>query len=69
MPRQIERIKIGMDNEVYKVGLLEGDFIIRMNKNDSRMKGSEIHIPLFASLGINVPKIIVSDYSQTFFRV
>jgi aminoglycoside phosphotransferase (APT) family kinase protein len=66
IPIQIDRIKIGMDNEVYKITLPEGEFIIRMNKHDSRMKGSEINIPLFTSLEINVPKIIVCDYSQTF---
>jgi len=66
-PDDIERMKIGIDNEVYSITLTKKGFIIRMNKNDSRMRGSEIHIPLFASLGINVPKIIASDYSQKSF--
>lgn len=61
----IERMTIGLANEVYLVTLPDRSLIVRMNADPSKMKGSEKYVPLFKSLGIKVPDIIASDYSKT----
>lgn len=60
----IERMKIGMMNEVYVVTTPSRKVVFRMNKNKSAMLGVDKNIALFNSLDINVPTIITSDYSQ-----
>ncbi len=62
-PQKIERMKIGLDNEVYSVQVADQEYIIRLNKSDS-LKGSTKYIPLFNSKGIKVPDIIADDYSK-----
>lgn len=60
---KIERMKTGIDNEVYFVQIENVDYVVRMNTRES-IKGSSINIPLFKSKGIKVPEIIVEDYSK-----
>ncbi len=60
----IERMKIGIMNEVYVVTTPSRKVVFRMNKNKSAMLGVEKNIKLFNSLGINVPTVIASDYSH-----
>lgn len=66
-PTDIERMTIGISNEVYKVSLPnDGQYIIRLNRDSESLRGSEKYIPLFRSLDIFVPEIIASDYSGLF---
>ena len=63
-PEAIERMKVGMDNEVYSVDLGDQKYIVRLNQRES-LKGSSKNIPLFQSKGIKVPEIIAEDYSKS----
>ena len=65
LPKKISRITIGICNEVYRIALNDRDVIIRLNSTDKYLRGSEVHIPEFKDLGIKVPDILASDYSQT----
>ncbi|HDY2647706.1 TPA: phosphotransferase [Legionella pneumophila] len=65
LPKKINRITIGICNEVYRIALDDHDVIIRLSTSDKYLRGSEIHIPEFKQLGIKVPDILASDYSQT----
>ncbi len=62
-PGVIERMKVGLDNEVYAVELEGQKYIVRLNQRDS-LKGSSKNIPLFKSKNIKVPEIIAEDYSK-----
>lgn len=63
-PRSVNRFTIGLCNEVYEVVLPNNSrYVFRLNKDSDTLKGSEKNIPAFTSLGIKVPKIVVSDYS------
>ena len=66
-PQVIERMTMGICNEVYKVTLSNKVVIVRMNKDEFELIGSNKHLPLFASLGIKVPLILASDYTKTLF--
>jgi len=63
-PEVIERMKVGLDNEVYAFELGDQKYIIRLNQRES-LKGSSKNIPLFQSKGIKVPEIIAEDYSKS----
>ncbi|EHL32625.1 phosphotransferase family protein [Legionella drancourtii] len=65
LPKKINRITIGICNEVYRIALDDHDVIIRLSTSDKYLRGSEVHIPEFKQLGIKVPDILASDYSQT----
>lgn len=65
LPKKISRITIGICNEVYCISLDDHDVIVRLSSTDKYLRGSEIHIPEFKQLGIKVPDILASDYSQT----
>ncbi|MFH0890754.1 MAG: aminoglycoside phosphotransferase family protein [Candidatus Liptonbacteria bacterium] len=60
----IKRMTTGLCNEVYSVSLPNRSVIIRLHLDGQEMKASEKFIPLFKSLGIQVPDIIASDYSK-----
>lgn len=62
-PVLIERMKTGIDNEVYSVKVGTDDYIFRLNKRES-IRGSGFYIPMFKSEGIKVPEIIREDYSK-----
>lgn len=64
-PIDIQRITIGICNEVYRVGLNDEEIIIRLNQETRFLMGSHDHIPQFKALGIRVPDILFEDYSQT----
>ncbi len=63
-PLSIEKIKIGISNEVYNVVLSSGQVIARLSTDTRFMKGSHYHIPLLREKGISVPQILVEDYSK-----
>ncbi|PIR03591.1 MAG: hypothetical protein COV59_05375 [Candidatus Magasanikbacteria bacterium CG11_big_fil_rev_8_21_14_0_20_39_34] len=65
-PQKITRMKSGICNEVYSIKITDREVIIRLNKENDEMKGSEKYIPLFRSKGIKVPEILASDYSKKF---
>ena len=52
MPSVIERITLGICNEVYCVKLDDNEFIIRLNTDVKYLMGSHDHIPKFKALGI-----------------
>ncbi|MBU1018437.1 MAG: aminoglycoside phosphotransferase family protein [Patescibacteria group bacterium] len=62
---KIIRMTMGICNEVYQVDLSSKKVIIRLNKDASKMSGSQQHLELFHSLGIKVQEIIAFDYSKT----
>jgi len=64
-PKSIERITIGICNEVYQVGLNSKEVIVRLSPTDKFLMGSHDHIPKFKTLGIPVPNILAEDYSKT----
>lgn len=64
-PKSVDRISIGICNEVYDVGLKDKNIIVRLSTEDKFLMGSHDHIPKFKSLGINVPDILVEDYTKT----
>jgi aminoglycoside phosphotransferase (APT) family kinase protein len=68
-PRSIERIAIGICNEVYKVKIQDREVIVRLSNLDRFLKGSQEHIPQFKALGITVPDIIAEDYSRSIVPV
>lgn len=64
-PQTIDRITIGICNEVYRVGLHGKDVIVRLSPTNKFLMGSHDHIPKFKTLGIPVPDILAEDYSRT----
>lgn len=65
-PRSVERMTTGLANEVYRAVLPSQTVIVRLNADPNRMIGSEQHIPLLKSKGVQVPDILASDYSKNF---
>lgn len=65
-PKFISRIKVGICNEVYLVGLAQKEVIVRLNSHNRYLLGSHDHIPKFKDLGIPVPDILAEDYTQQF---
>lgn len=63
-PQYIDRIAIGICNEVYRVGLKNREVIVRLSPHDRFLMGSHDHIPKFKALGIRVPDILAEDYSK-----
>lgn len=64
---QIERMVIGICNEVYTVTTASRKVILRLNEWPAQLSGVEKHIALFTSLGIKVPAFITSDYTKKKF--
>lgn len=64
IPKSIQRISIGMCNEVYTVCLANKEIIVRLNSENKFLMGSHDHIPKFKALGINVPDILIEDFSK-----
>lgn len=60
----ITRFTTGICNEVFAVTLSQQTVVLRLNKDDTQMRGSEKYIPLFKTHGITVPTILFSDYSK-----
>lgn len=67
IPTSIQRIKIGISNEVYVVALKEKEVIVRMNLEKKYLMGSHDHIPKLKRLGIHVPAILAEDYEKAQF--
>jgi len=63
-PKYVNRIAIGICNEVYRVGLEKEEVIARLSPYDRFLMGSHDHIPKFKALGIRVPDILAEDYSK-----
>ncbi len=63
-PRFINRIAIGICNEVYQVGLEKKEVIARLSAQDRFLMGSHDHIPKFKTLKIRVPDILAEDYRK-----
>ncbi|OAI48511.1 hypothetical protein AYO45_04735 [Gammaproteobacteria bacterium SCGC AG-212-F23] len=63
-PKSIHRISIGICNEVYNVRLENKETIVRLNNEDKFLMGSHDHIPKLKELGINVPDILIEDFSK-----
>lgn len=64
IPNFIKRITIGTCNEVYDVGLQGKEVIVRLSPFDKYLMGSHDHIPKLKALGINVPDILMQDFSK-----
>ena len=61
----IERLRTGICNEVFAVVINDAEYIVRLNKNTTEMRGSSLFIPKLAGLGIVVPRIIAEDYDTS----
>ena len=55
---------IGICNEVYEVGLIDKNVIVRLSSYDKFFMGSSDHIPKLRAQGIKVPEILAQDYSK-----
>lgn len=64
VPKLIQRIKMGICNEVYLVRLSQKEVIIRLSPHDHFLMGSHDHIPKFKALQIVVPDILAEDYEK-----
>lgn len=65
VPRSIERMTMGICNEVYDVELSHRGVIVRLSTEDHFLKGSSYRIPLLRALDIRVPELLFEDYSRT----
>lgn len=63
-PMFINRITIGICNEVYNVGVNDQEVIVRLSSYNKFLMGSHDNIPKFKKLGIRVPTILFEDYSK-----
>lgn len=63
-PVNITRFTSGICNEVFSVKLSKQEVVVRLNRDDTQMRGSETYIPLFKAHGITVPTILYSDYTK-----
>lgn len=63
-PLSIERMSIGLCNEVFNVKFSNKELIVRLSQNDIYMKGSKKHIPILKKKGINVPDMLSDDYTK-----
>jgi len=63
--RAIERMSIGLCNEVYNIKLSNREVIARLSLIADFIKGSQKHIPMLKEKGIIVPDILFEDYSRT----
>ena len=68
IPLEINRMTIGMCNEVYELKYKSNSFILRMNKEKEWIYGTHKFLPLFQKLQIKTPKIVAEDYSKTEFQ-
>ena len=66
-PISIERIWIGICNEVYNVKLSNNEVIARLSDTSNFIKGSHYHIPLLKEEWLIVPDILAEDYSKKHF--
>lgn len=64
-PVKISRFTAGICNEVFAVTLSTQEVVVRMNLDDSQMRGSDTYIPVFKAQGISVPTILFSDYTKS----
>ena len=63
-PIRIERMTVGIMNEVYLADFPNRKVVVRMNTDEKKLLGTAKNIALFASLGIKVPEILASDYTK-----
>jgi ribosomal-protein-alanine N-acetyltransferase len=64
LPKFINRIAIGICNEVFEIGLNDQTIIVRMSPDTKFLMGSHDHIPKFKNLSVKVPNILAEDYSK-----
>jgi hypothetical protein len=64
VPKNIERMTLGICNEVYDVVLAEREIIARLSAEDYFLKGSSKHIPMLKELGLVVPEILGENYAK-----
>ena len=64
IPVSIQRISIGICNEVYNVVLSDKEIIVRLSAENKFLMGSHDHIPKFKALGIHVPDILAEDFTK-----
>jgi len=67
IPLAINRMTIGICNEVYELKYEAESFILRMNTQKNLLYGTHKFLPLFKQLGIKTPDLLAEDYSQTDF--
>lgn len=63
-PEAVDRITIGICNEVYNVVMSENEIIARLSAEDYFLKGSSKNIPVLKEVGVAVPEILSEDYSK-----
>ena len=65
VPVRVERMTMGICNEVYAAHLEDKEVIVRLSTREQNLIGSHYYIPLFRSLGIKVPEMLAEDYMKT----
>lgn len=58
----IERLRTGICNEVFAAKSVHAEYVVRLNKHVTEMRGSSLFLPKLAALGITVPHIIAAEY-------
>jgi hypothetical protein len=67
IPLEINRMTIGICNEVYELKYQSDSYILRMNKEKEWIYGTHKFLPLFQKLEIKTPSIVAEDYSKSEF--
>ena len=67
IPQIIEKQKIGISNEVYRIVFSNNEYFIRLNKKNDNLIGTRKFLQIFNDLKINVPEIYVEDYTNEKF--
>ena len=67
IPLEINRMTIGICNEVYELKYPSNSYILRMNKEKEWIYGTHEFLPLFQKLEIRTPSIVAEDYSKSEF--
>ena len=67
IPLEINKMTIGMCNEVYELKYATDSVILRMNKEKEWIYGTHKFFPIFQRLQIKIPDLLAADYSKTEF--
>lgn len=67
-PHLIQKMSMGICNEVYSVTVGENEVIIRLSLYSEFLKWSKKHIPILKEIWINVPNIIAEEYDKKYVK-
>lgn len=65
VPVSIERMTMGICNEVYAAHFKDKEVIVRLSTREQNLIGSHYYTPIFKALGIKVPDMLAEDYGKS----